>query len=866
MRIDWHAQRAAEIFEVLGSGEFGLTSKEAARHLKKYGYNKIPEGRAVSPFLLFLSQLHNPFVYILLAAAAISYLLGHHADAIFIVIVIAINNVVGFFQEYKAERSLKFLKKKLTVNARVYRGGREEEIDAQELVPGDVITLSAGDKVPADARILSSQGLEVNESALTGESLAAEKSEGELSLNIGLSDRTNMLFAGTFVEAGRAKAIVVSTGVETEVGVIAASLKKEKEPKTPLQRSFARFARIVSAGILILIAILVAVGVWTEDSFADVFVTSLALAVSAIPAGLPALVTVVLVVGMRRLLFHRALVHKLNVTETLGAATVILTDKTGTITEGDMQVGHILTGKGELLSGGKKFDKKIARDQGDSDAVALRIALLTSDAIVENPEDELRRSIVRGNAVDRALLHAAIQAGFEKDEMEKKHPLLAEVPFDPSLKLSAKIRGGRGETILYAVGAAEAIIAVSSSLEINGRMYKLHSNEFKALLQKSEGLARKGLRIVACAYRPLGANDAYTSKPITLVKKLTFVGSIALKDPVREGVRDALALTKRAGVRTIIATGDHAYTALAVAEEIGLVIKENEVLKGKDIDSLNDKMLAKAMRTAVLCARASPSQKMRIMKALRNNKEVVAMVGDGVNDAPALRVADIGVAPASGTDVAKDTADMVLLDGNFRTIVRAVEQGRIIFQNIKKTITYLLADDFSEVFVLMGTILLGMPLPLVAAQILWIDLIENGFPATALAFGKDKEGLMKQKPRGLGESLFTAADKKWLVSVFFIGGAALFATYYALLALTGDIDLTRTVVFALTAVDSLIFMLIVSSLHRPLARRDLFSNRYLIGAFFIGVPMIFAAVYLPLLQGVLKTVALAPKFWLLIAG
>jgi P-type Ca2+ transporter type 2C len=860
----WHTKSIAEIYEDFHSSEFGLSNDRVVNNREKYGRNLFPKRKRTAPAVVFFNQFRNPFVYILVAATVISYILGHQVDAIFIFVVILISAVVGFFQEYKAEKGLLFLKKKLTVNARVWRDGKEEVLDATELVPGDVITLSAGDKVPADARILEAQNLEANESSLTGESLATNKEAGEFSSAIPIADRTNMLFAGTLIESGRAKAIITAIGIETEIGKIAASLQDETEPATPLQKSFARFAIVVSTAVIILVAILVVVGIWTGNSFADIFVTSLALAVSAIPAGLPALVTVVLVVGMRRLLAHKALVHKLNVTETLGSATVILTDKTGTITEGDMQVSHILTGAGELLSDGKKFSEAVSNDGNDSDTLALKIALLTTDSIFENPEDELRRSIVRGNAVDKVLLSAATQAGFEKERADKEYPLLATVPFDSELKFSAKVRGGKHATV-YAVGAPEAIIAVSSALEINGRRHELHSEEFTLIQRKVEDYARKGLRIVACAYRNLRRKESLVKdSPRSLVSDLVLVGFIAIKDPVRPEVKEAIKLTGDAGIRTIIATGDHKYTALAVAEEVGLPIKENEVWEGKDIDSRSDKELAKALRAVKLCARISPSHKMRVVKALRSNNEVVAMVGDGVNDVPALKVADIGVAVASGTDIAKETADMVLMDGNFNTIVRAIEQGRIIFQNIKKTVIYLLADDFSEVFVLLGSIILGMPLPLVAAQILWIDLVENGFPSAALAFGNDKTGLMKRKPRGADESMFNKADKKWLFSIFIIGGAALFLTYYVLLDITGDITLTRTVVFALTAVDSLIFMLIVSSLHRPLLRADLFENRYLLWAIALSVPMIIAAVYLPLLQGVLSTVSLGIGYWLLI--
>lgn len=860
----WHTKSISEIFTHFDSDENGLMDNQIIENRKKYGQNIFPKKQKTAPIFVFLNQFQNPFVYILSAATVISYFLGHLTDSIFILVVILINAVVGFFQEYKAEKSLEFLKKKISINSRVWRNDKEEEILSEELVSGDIVTLSAGDMISADARIIEAQNLEVNESSLTGESLSVIKGVYDLPSDLPVADRLNMLFAGTLVESGRAKAIIVATGIHTELGKISVSLKDEAEPETPLQKTFSRFAKIVSIAVMILIFILAFFGFWTGDNFSNVFLTSLALAVSAIPAGLPALITIVLVVGMRRLLHCNALVHKLNVTETLGSATVILTDKTGTITEGNMQVSHILTGAGELLSDGKKFNKSLLKDSNESDVLALKIAIFTTDAIVENPDDELNKAIVRGNAVDRALLSAATQAGFEKEKIDTDYPLLTNVPFDSKLKFSAKIRGGE-RIAIYVIGAPEAVISASEYVEIDGRKHKINSEEFSTLYKKAEDYAQKGLRVIACAYRNLENNENInTDNALSLVSDLVLVGFIAIKDPVRSGVKEALQLTKEAGIRTIIVTGDHKYTALAVAEEIGLSIKENEVLEGKDIDLKNDEELALAMRYIKLCARISPDHKMRIVKSLRSNKEVVAMIGDGVNDVPALKVADIGVSVSSGTDIAKETADMILLDGNFTTIVRAIEQGRIIFQNIKKIVIYLLNSDFSEVFVLMGAILLGMPLPLVATQILWIDVIESGMPSAALAFGKDKTGLMKQKPRGVKRSLFDQSDKKWLTSLFIVSGVFLFLTYFFTLQITNDIELTRTVVFTLTGIDSILLLLIISSLHRPIWRKDIFSNQYIVGAIILGIPLMIMAVYLPVLQNVLSTVALPLSFWFII--
>lgn len=855
---------AQEVLNALQTSSRGLDSREAAARLRQSGPNQMREKKQESVISVFFRQFQNILIYIIFVAMIISFFFGHHDDALFIAVVLLINATVGTLQEYRAERTLLLLKKAVEFRARAIRMGQEEELPAADLVSGDIIVLQAGDKVPADARLIEAEGLEVNEAALTGESLVVAKDPAALlPVDTTLAERVNMLYTGTLVERGEAKAVVTATGSDTEIGKIAALLKQTEKPMTPLQKKLSQTSRQIGIGILVVIAALMVLGYLRGNAFTEIFVTSLALAVSAIPEGLPIVVTVILAVGMRRLLAQKALVKKLNVAETLGSTTVICTDKTGTLTLGEMQVSSILTGGRDLLFDGKKFDRQFDHNGVESHVTALKVALLTTSAFVENPHEALEKWVVRGRHTERALLLAALQAGLEKERIEKELPLLSELPFDPTLKVSASLRKkGNAEAVLYVVGAPETIIADSHFIDLDGTHHTIRSDAFRLLQEKSDALARKGLRILACAYRDLPLSKADGRSLSHLMKEMTFIGFIAIKDPVRKEAKEALQLTKGAGIRTVIITGDHRYTALAVAEELGMSVAPEEVLEGKDMDRLSRDALQDKAKTVQIFARVSPHHKIRIVEALRLNGEVVAMVGDGVNDAPSLHGADIGVAVGSGTEIAKEAADMVILDGNFNTLVKAVEQGRLIFENIRKVIVYLLADDFSEIFILGFAILLGLPLPLLPTQILFINLIEDTFPAAALVFSKETtETLMRQKPRGIKEPIFTKSYIKWLIAIFFIGGPALLS-FFPIFWATGDIEFARTFIFALTAVDSLVFAFVVSSLRWSVIRKDIFYNTYLVASLFLGISMIMAAVYLPFFQKVLDTVPLAPLHWL----
>ena len=858
----WHSASLETIYASLDTSEKGLSDDKAGGRLKKYGANVLPSERPYSRLRLFLSQFESPLIAILASAVALSLYIGHYSDAIFIGVVLLINTTVAFYQEDKVNRSLRALKKIARVSARVLRGG-QREIDSAGLVLGDVVFLSAGDKVPADIRLIEAKELSVNESSLTGEWSATFKYVGVLAEKMSLGDRTNMAYLGTLVEEGSGAGVVVATGSATEFGGIVSLIKETSEHKTPLQKKILSLSRIVGAFVLLVSFFMVVVGYTTGQDSNDILIAALALSVSAIPAGILPAITVILVLGMRRILAHKALVRKLIANETLGGVTVICTDKTGTLTKGIMQVSHILTGSRELLRGKNAFPGASGGNGVESHIVALKIATLTNDAFIENPDAELHEWVIRGRPTERAFLVAGAHAGLRKEELERAHPLIDRLPFDSTRKFAASLHEeGVSRRRVQVVGAPEILLSRVANLEIDGRQVKLDSHEYTELVKRFEALTAQGLRVIACAYRIVPGNAA---GPLAkLIENLTLVGFIALQDPLREDAKEAISETRRAGIRTIIITGDHRLTARSIGEEIGLAIHDDEIIEGVDIERMSEWALADRMRTVKLCARVSPHHKLRLVEALRANNEVVAMVGDGVNDAPALKAADIGIAVGTGTEVAKEVSDMVLLDNSFKTIVKAIEQGRIIFQNIRKVFVYLVADDFSQLFIFFCSMLLGLPLPLLAAQILWINLVEDGLPDIALTTEQEIAGVMERPPRRSDEPIVDSPLRSWMGAVFVITGVAAFVTYATLLYFGQDLQETRTTIFALMGFDSLLFAYSVRSFHRSLFRRSIFSNRYLNAAAFLGMVFLFVGVYVPFFQGVLSTVPLDAGHWLIV--
>ena len=867
MKNKWHTYSLEEIFSKLGTNPDGLTIREAEQRLKKSGRNVLPQEKPLSRARLFLSQFNSPLMYILLVAILISFFLKHYSDSFFIAVVLLINTSVGFYQENKANQSLGLLRKMVKIKVRVLRETNSKEIDSEELVVGDIILIGAGDKVPADGRLFKCKNLKINESILTGEWQAAEKNTDKMPADALLPERLNMAFMGTIVEEGSGAMVVTATGADTQIGEIVSLLRQTKERRTPLQRKIASLSKLVGAFILSVVFVIVTIGFFSGKSFVDVFVTSLALAVSAIPEGLLPAITVILALGMRRILKQNGLVRKLIATETLGGVSVICTDKTGTLTEAKMRVSHILTSAKELMgenigdiAGGENINGL------ESHILALKIAVLTNEAFVENPEAEFQEWIVRGRPTDQALLLAGLQAGLNKKELERQFPLVDKISFDSDLKYAAVLhQAGRDNRTLYVVGAPEKIINRCAFLDIDGRKEAIGGVEADKLIEKLQELADKGLRVLACAYRSFEAEKKYHNLN-DLAEKLVLVGFVALKDPLRQDAKEMILAAKKAGIRTIIITGDHKLTAQAVARELGFNINDGQVIEGGELDKISEEELRQRAKDIFIYARVSPRHKSSIIKALQAEGEVVAMVGDGVNDAPALKAADVGVAVGSGTDVAKETADLVLLDDSFKTIVKAIEQGRVIFNNIRRVFVYLVADDFSEIFLFLGSMIMGWPLPLLPAQILWINIVEDGFPSIALTTEQEIKGVMEEKPRRPDESILHRPLKLWMISIFFISGLAPFLLFFAAWRMTGDLQNARTIVFALICLDSLIFAFCVRSFKKMIFRRDIFSNHYLTGAVAIGIILLLAAIYLPPLQKILGTQALSVNHWLIISA
>ena len=832
----WHSLSIEETFEKLKTSKSGLSQEEAERRLLKYGKNKLPEEKSLSTLKIFFDQFRSPLVYILIIAGVITLFLKEYTDSIVIFSAIFLDIIVGFFQENKASQTLRELKKVVKYSAEVLRGGNLKIIDTEDLVPGDIIVLNPGDKVPADGRVIESQGLKINEMALTGEWMAAEKKIKVLPKETPLADRDNMVYMGTIVEDGRGKAVVTATGKDTEIGKIALMIKETKEEKTPYQKKLDHFSKIIGIIIGIICIGIFIEGLLTGGKFVEMFTTAVAVAVSAIPEGLPVSMTIILALGMQRIFKKGGLVRKLSSVETLGSTSIICSDKTATLTEGKMKVDKII---------------------GDR-PLALKIAVLTSEAFVENPDIPVNDTIIRGRPTDRALLEAGINFGIDWKKLQKQK--IGEIPFNSINKFSVALCEDEQKIFLYVCGAPEKILDFCM----------LTPEEREKLNKKLEELASDGLRVVATAYKQLIINNLQLKPDNSNIEKeinnLTFVGFITLKDPIRKDVKKAIKICRQAGMKPIIVTGDHKLTAKAVAEELGFNVSKENILEGKDLDNLSDQEFDKILDKIQIYARVEPKHKMRIVSAWQKRGEVVAMTGDGINDAPALKKADIGVALGSGTEVAKETSDLILLNDSFSIIVAAVEEGRAILDNIRKVITYLISDSFTEVILISTSIIAGLPLPITAVQILWINLIEDGLPDIALAFEPKEKDLMKQKPNGHNVSLLTSEMKTIIFIIGLITDLILLGLFFWLWNQNHNINYIRTIIFGSLTIDSLFYIFPCKSLRKNLWHINLFSNKYLIGAWVFGVLMLVLAIYIPGLQTLLKTTPLVLNDWLIILG
>ncbi|MFA6427391.1 MAG: HAD-IC family P-type ATPase [Candidatus Magasanikbacteria bacterium] len=863
---NYHAQSIAQVFSKLQSREAGLSLTEVEKHGQKYGKNELPVSqRASNKFHIFIDQFKSPLILILAFAGVISAFLGESVDAIVIFITVAVNTFIGFIQENKANQALQKLRNLIEYNAVVIRDGKKKIIPGVEVVPGDILLVQAGDKIQADGRIFEASSLSINESTLTGESKPVNKHSRVVKEDAVLGDRTNMAYRGTVVVNGKASMVITATGKNTEIGRIATLVNEVQEDKTPLQIQLQQLGAYIGIIVFIICAGIFILGLLRPSlhhGIVELFQISVAVAVAAIPEGLAISLTVILAIGMQYILKRNALVRKLIAAETLGSVNVICTDKTGTLTEGVMQATHLITARNEL-----SYDELKVLDVEDEDTyadelLAIRIGVLCNDAIVEINEEGIHS--YSGDTTDIALTQLGEQVGLHKHELEEVIRRNAEIPFSSEQKYMATAHHIDHETEVYVKGACEVLLSRCYTYENNGESVALNQKIRELFIRAEDILTKKGLRVLALAYKKedtriktLGNRD---------IEKLTLVGLIAFSDPLRSDVKENIALADRAGIRVIMITGDHAQTAQTIGREIGIPSEQKHVVLGTELEHLSDKELISRMDDACIFARVDPKHKIRIVQALQSRGDVVAMTGDGVNDAPAIKAADIGIAVGSGTDVAKEIADLVILDNSFSTIIAAVSQGRSIYQNIKKVIVYLLASSFAEVVLIVGSIVAGMPLALLPAQILWMNLVHEGFVVMALGFDKGDPENMNEPPRKKHDSIFDPEMKAIIVVISLVSNIVLFSLYVYYVETTGDVALARTLMFIGIGIYALSYIFSIRNTHKMFWQMSLFDNKLLLLALIISWTLMICSVYLPSLQTLLRTVPLRGQHWIVMGS
>lgn len=893
---DWYKLDPQAVLKELNSApEGGLADAEAARRLEEHGPNELVERGVRNPWAILWSQFTETMVVILVIAAVISAALGEYTDAIVIFVILILNALLGFRQEYQAEQAMAALKKLAVPTVRVRRNGHVQEISSRNLVPGDIVLLEAGNLVPADARVLESINLRVAEAALTGESEPVTKeAEFVAQADLPLAERHNMVYMGTVVTYGRGQAVVTNTGMRTELGSIAELMQASGSEPTPLQKRLTQLGKILAAAAFGLVLIVFVLGYLRGDEIRILFLTSISIAVAAVPEGLAAVVTIALALGARRMLRRKALIRKLPAVETLGSVTVICSDKTGTLTENRMTVTVLdvaehqidLTEDESRTAAGVRYtpcqDGKPDEDRlstlREHPALALLLAggALCNDAILECDENNAQRFHIVGDPTEGALVVAAARMGFEKDALEKTFPRVAEVPFDSDRKRMTTVHSvpesearlpeffravwnwegwlnatqSQGGYLAFTKGAVDSLLQVADRVWVNDHIEPLDENWRKRIEDANAALAKNGMRVLGVACRsleslPKGENGDHTEEG------LIFVGVTGMIDPARAEVKDAVATCKTAGIRPIMITGDHPLTAGYIARELGIATSGN-VLTGQDVERMSQQELEETLATTSVFARVSPEHKLKIVQALQNRGHIVAMTGDGVNDAPALRKADIGVAMGiTGTDVSKEAADMVLVDDNFATIVAAVEEGRVIYDNIRKFIKYTLTSNTGEIWVMLLGPFLGMPLALLPLQILWINLVTDGLPGLALGVENPERNTMRRPPYPPNENVFARGVGRDILWIGFLMG--IISLGVGFLYWRVDSPYWQTMVFTTLTLSEMGYVMGIRSNRDSLFTIGLFSNRALVVAVLFTTLLQIAVVYVPFFQNILDT-------------
>jgi Ca2+-transporting ATPase len=871
----WHSLDIKEVTGRLGSSiAEGLSDKDAQQRLEEFGPNALHEEEGLKIPKLILDQFRDAFVIMLLVAAVLSYIVGEPLDAIMIGIIVLLSAAIGFIQEYRSEKALEAMRKLTAPTARVMRNGQEAVVPSRDVVPGDVVLLEAGDRVPADARLSEAHSLKMDEAPLTGESTPVQKSIGVLDENAAVGDRKNSIFMGTHAVYGRGRAVITSTGMDTEFGKIAEAVQAIEEEKTPLKTKLDAFAKKLGAviiGLCVVIFVLEIIehGVGAH-ALLEGFMTAIALAVSAVPEALPALVIVTLAIGARELAGRNAVVRKLASAETLGSTTVICADKTGTLTKGEMTVRRLyanahsinVTGVGYGSSGQFHMsDDPIDPKQDGHLELLLRIGALSGNARYDGQK-------IAGDPTEGALIVAAAKAGMEKDALEDQYPRVEEIPFSSERKRMTTIHTSpQGAVVAYMKGAPEVVLKRCTHIFEGDEVQELSEDRRGEILRVNEEMAAGALRVLGMAYRELpNPMDRFTDETVEV--GLTFVGLEGMIDPPREAAIEAMVSCKRAGIKNVMITGDHRLTALAIAEELGMLHSSasKRALTGAELDELSDSEFDEIVEDVLVYARVSPMHKLKIVEALKRKGEIVAMTGDGVNDAPALKSADIGVAMGiTGTDVSKEASDMVLADDNYATLVRAVEGGRSIFDNIRKYIRFLIACNFDELLVIGGWTLLGFPLPMLPIQVLFINLVTDGPPAIALSLDPPTKGIMERPPRDPRAGVLHGM-LAFVIASFIgqsLGSSICFAYGYLVL---GSYEKAITMTFLQAALFELFVIWNCRSETQSVWRmgRAAFKNKFFVVGTLACIVLTVSLPYIPVLGPAFRVVPLAMREWAIV--
>lgn len=886
MNLNWYNKSINAVSQELQVDvPIGLSPEEVRKRLEKYGANELKEKEKESLLSKVIKQLKDFLVLILIGASIVSGIVGEISDAIVIIAIVIVNAVLGVIQEGKAEQALAALQKMSSPNARVLRNGSIQIIPAKNLVPGDVVLIEAGDSIPADLRLIESVNLKVEEASLTGESVPVDKdAQAVFNSDIPIGDRKNMAYMSTIVTYGRGRGIIVGTGINTQIGKIAEALQSYKDETTPLQQKLNELGKWMGIGCLVICLLVFGIGFMRGGDLLELFLVAVSLAVAAIPEGLPAVVTIVLALGMKRMVQRNAIVRKLLAVETLGCVNVICSDKTGTLTQNEMTVvkafsgGNIYTVTGQGYNPTGEFyveNNKVTSEDEPNLKLLLALGVLANDAILDLKDPKDNQWGIIGDPTEGALITVGAKAGIQKIDMNNSYNRIAELPFDSDRKMMTTFHKEfiENKIVSFTKGAPDIILSRCNRYFANGSIVEMTQEQLDQVTAINSQFASDALRVLAFAYR------GYDQLPQSITTEeiendLIFVGLMGMIDPARVEALDAIRTCRKAGIKPVMITGDYKDTAVAIAKELGLMKEGDKVLTGSDLDRLSDEALYSDIENISVYARVSPEHKVRIVETLRRKGHIAAMTGDGVNDAMALKTADIGVSMGiTGTDVAKGTADIILMDDNFATIVSAVEEGRVIYSNIRKFVFFLLSCNVGEILIVFLSILFNLPVPLVPIQLLWVNLVTDSFPALALGTEKGEPDIMNQKPRNAKEPILNNVMITGIVVQSIALFAAVMTAYiWALDKYAGSIFepneeglmIARTVAFTTLILAELIRAYSSRSERYSIIKLGVFSNKSMVTATFVSLLLVLAVIYVPFLEPIFETYALQLIDWAVI--